>query len=189
MAKTQQGKEDKEIINALAGLIKTSQLHSLNNIAVTNAIKKLSETLDFFLREEPVTLELVGEFFHLNGSRIRFSTDTIFNYNFLINEFKSRELGCITFRNPVREDNIKILLTALNTTDTSQPSFERLSEDLEKAENIDIMKLRQKKNGQKGIPQRCNINEKHFKSDSFRRKNQHKENQESYGSNSGSDCR
>jgi HD-GYP domain-containing protein (c-di-GMP phosphodiesterase class II) len=147
MSSTQKGREDKDLINSLAALIKTSQIHSLNNVAVTNSTKKFFNVLTSFLSEEPVTLELVGDFLHLSGGRIRYSTDTIFNYNFLVNEFKSRELGSITFKDTIREDDMHILLTALTDSDSSRPPFEVLSEHLEGAESIHIIKLRTPEEG------------------------------------------
>ena len=94
----------KDIINYLAGTIKTTQIHHINNIAVTSAIEKLLSILNPLLSENEVILELVGEFFHVDGTRVRYSMDYIFNYDFLVREFKKRELGTIVFKDILKED-------------------------------------------------------------------------------------
>lgn len=142
MLLTNKGRKDKDLINSLSTLIKTAQIHSLNNVAVKNAAKKLIDGLNTLLSGGSVTLELVGEFFHLNGSRIRYSTDSILNYNILVNEFKTRELGSVIFQDILKEDDIKIFLTALMSTDSSMPPFEVLSENFTGTKNISIGKLR-----------------------------------------------
>lgn len=142
MSSTDKGKKPKDLINCLAVLIKTSQIHHLNNIAVINAIKKVLTILNSFLSEGTVILELVGEFFHVNGNRIRYSMDYIFNYDFLIREFKKRELGTIVFEDILQEDDFKALLTALMSTGSSETPFETLFEAFEKIQNISIKKLR-----------------------------------------------
>ncbi|MBI4698163.1 MAG: HD domain-containing protein [Nitrospirae bacterium] len=136
-------KSDKELINALAAAIKTTQIHSLNNIAVINAANKLLEILNSLLKDGTVTLELTGEFFHLNGFRIRYSTDSIFSYNFLVKEFKARELGSITFKEALREADINSLLSGLMSTGFSTDNpFEKLSAALDSLENISVEKIR-----------------------------------------------
>jgi HD-GYP domain-containing protein (c-di-GMP phosphodiesterase class II) len=147
MLSAHKGQEDKDLINSFSALLKTAQIHNLNNIAVINAAKKVIEILNVLLSGGSVTLDLVGEFFHLNGSRIRYSTDSILNYNILVNEFKTKELGSIIFNTTPREDDIKMLLTALLSTDSSKPPFEVLSENLQGTDNISIVKLRKPEEG------------------------------------------
>ncbi len=142
MSSTDKERKTKDLINHLAVSIKTAQIHHLNNIAVINAIKKMLTILNSLLSEGAVTLELVGEFFHVNGNRIRYSMDYIFNYDFLIREFKKRELGTIVFEDILQEEDIKALLTALMSSGFSETPFETLFEAFEEIQNISIKKLR-----------------------------------------------
>lgn len=142
MPLTDKEKEPKDLINQLSVMIKTAQLYHTDNIAVINAIKKFSDILSPIVSEGEATLELVGEFFHLNGSRIRYSMEYVFNYDFLVREFRKNELGSITFTNVLREDEIKSLLTALISADHSDIPFETLQEAANNIKNISIGKLR-----------------------------------------------
>lgn len=142
MLSTNKDRRNNELINCLAVALKTTQIHHLNNISVITAIKKLIAILNPLLSEGAVTLELVGEFFHVDGNRVRYSMDYIFNYDFLIREFKKRELGTIFFEDILQEDDIKTLLAAFMSTGFSETPFETLHEALEEIQNISISKLR-----------------------------------------------
>jgi len=135
-------KEDKDLINSLAVIIKTAQIHHPDNIAVVNAIGKFLVILNPMITENKVTIDLVGEFFHLNGSRMRYSMDSIFNYDFLIREFKKRDIGTIVFEDIIGEKDIKSLLAVLTSSGFSETPFETLSKSIEGLQNISIGKLR-----------------------------------------------
>lgn len=142
MPLTGKEKEPKDLINQLSVMIKTAQLYHTDNIAVINAIKKFSDILNPIVSEGEAALELVGEFFHLNGSRIRYSMEYVFNYDFLVREFRKNELGSITFTKVLHEDEIKSLLAALISADHSDIPFETLQEAAKNIKNISIGKLR-----------------------------------------------
>jgi HD-GYP domain-containing protein (c-di-GMP phosphodiesterase class II) len=148
MLLTDKGREDKELINSMATVIKTVQIHSFDNVAVTNALKKLLNVLNTLLTEGTVNLDLIGEFFHLNGTRIRYSTDSMLNYNFLVNEFKMRQLGSVIFKDTLHEDDVRTFLKALITASSSNSPFEVLSEHLKENKKIDILRLRKPKEGE-----------------------------------------
>jgi HD-GYP domain-containing protein (c-di-GMP phosphodiesterase class II) len=135
-------KEDKDLINSLAVIIKTAQIHRPDNIAVVNAIRKFLIILNPMVSENKVTIDLVGEFFHLNNSRIRYSMDSIFNYDFLIREFKKRDIGTIVFEDVIGEEDIKSLLAVLTFSGSSETPFEALSKSIEGLQNISIGKIR-----------------------------------------------
>src|SRR3989338_6662505 len=143
MPLTGKEKEPKDLINQLSVMIKTAQLYHTDNIAVINAIKKFSDILSPILSEGEAALELVGEFFHLNGSRIRYSMEYVFNYDFLVREFRKNELGSITFTNVLHEDEIKNLLAALISAGHSDIPFETLQEA---ANNINKISIGEKTN-------------------------------------------
>lgn len=54
-----------EIISNLAILLRTSQVHDINNIAVQNLADKVTGLLNEFLKDEKLRqIDLVGEFFY-----------------------------------------------------------------------------------------------------------------------------
>lgn len=132
----------KDLVNSLAVMIKTAQIHNLNNVSVTNSIRRVLDILNSLVSEDAVTLDLVGEFFHVDGGRVRYSMEYIFNYDFLIREFKKRHLGTIVFEEVLGEDDLRALLTALTQSGFSEKPFEALLEAIENIENIDVRPLK-----------------------------------------------
>jgi HD-GYP domain-containing protein (c-di-GMP phosphodiesterase class II) len=67
--------------------------------------------------------------------------DYIFNYDFLIREFKKRELGTIEFEGTMQEADIKSLLSAITSAGFSETPFKSLSKSLEDIKSIHVKKL------------------------------------------------
>ncbi|MEE8329205.1 MAG: HD domain-containing phosphohydrolase [Thermodesulfovibrionia bacterium] len=162
MTATNRERITRDLINYLAVAMKTAQLHHLDNIAVLNAIKKFLAVLNPLLSEGAVTLELVGEFFHVDGNRVRYSMEYIFNYDFLVREFKKRDLGTIVFEEVLKEDDIKDLLSALISSVFSETPFEKLFDTLEAIPNISIMELKKVKDDNVEINRRKAVKKTYF---------------------------
>jgi len=73
-------KEEKEIhrtaqdiINQLSVILRTAHIHDPGNIAVVTAIEKFLLLVGLITQaESQIKLELVGEFFYLNDTRVRY---------------------------------------------------------------------------------------------------------------------
>lgn len=131
----------RNLINSLALLLKTAQIHNINNIAVTNVIHKFLSFLNPMLTSDKITLELAGEFFYINENRVRYSMEYIFNFDFLSREFKRRRLGTIIFHDLLTEEDTKALVDAFIKSINSEDPFQTLTERLEGLPNIDIKEL------------------------------------------------
>jgi HD-GYP domain-containing protein (c-di-GMP phosphodiesterase class II) len=142
MLKTDQENISKELINSLAVAIKTAQIHHINNISVTNSITKFISVFRSLLPKESVMIELVGEFFHVEKNRVRYSMEYIFNYDFLIREFKKWELGTIIFDISLREENVRPLLAVLSSASYTETPFETLNRTIQDTPNISVEKLK-----------------------------------------------
>ena len=142
MSITDTEKKSKELINNLAIAIKTAQIHHIDNVSIDKAINKILYALSFLASKDFVTLELVGEFFYIDGNRIRYSMDYIFNYDFLVREFKKRELGTIIFDDNTSEKDIRALLLSLINIGFSETPLETLQESIKDIKNISIKKLK-----------------------------------------------
>lgn len=136
------GERAKDVVNCMAIVIKTAQLHHVNNIAVVNAIHKFLEILNPLLSSEKITLQLIEEFFNLNGSRIRYSVEYSSNFDFIIEVFKKTGLGAIIIEETLTEDNIKAFLAALKTAELSDMPFQTLYDELVGVPHIKIVKFR-----------------------------------------------
>ncbi|MCX5720248.1 MAG: hypothetical protein NT055_09900, partial [Nitrospirae bacterium] len=75
----------KDIINQFSIVLKTSLIHDPGNVAVRTAIEKFSVLINPLIESErTILLELMGEFFYINGSRIRYSLEYLLNFDFLV---------------------------------------------------------------------------------------------------------
>ncbi len=130
--------EAMNLINSLAILIKTARIHNINNVATLNAIKKLIEILNPLLAEETIALHLRDDHFYLNDSRINFTLEHSANYDMIIECFKALDLGEITFKDSLHEDDIKIFISAFLKAEISETPFRTLEEETNKIPNIEI---------------------------------------------------
>ena len=82
-----------DIINQLAVILRTAQIHDPANIAVTTAIERFLELINQMMDPgQSISLELIGEFFYIDETRIRYSMEHLLNFDFLIRELL--EQGC-----------------------------------------------------------------------------------------------
>jgi hypothetical protein len=132
-----------EIVNYLSIVLKTSLIHDPSNVAVRTAVEKLISLLNPLIKaEKNITLELVGEFFYLNDSRIRYFLEYLLNFDFLIKEFRKRDLGKVTFTSPVEPEDILIFLKAFVTAGFADSPFEQMSEMVMESHAFQIDRLR-----------------------------------------------
>ena len=117
-------KEDKEdyrgehrnaqdLVNLLSVVLRTAQIHDRNNIAVTVAVEKFLSLLNQMIATaRSISLSVIGEYFYLNEVRIRYSLEHLLNFDFLIREFKKRELGNVEFSNALKPEDLQLFLKA-----------------------------------------------------------------------------
>ena len=142
MRKDTSESSSKDIVSTLSVLVKTAQIHNVNNVAVTNIIDKLLSILNPLITSGAVKIELVGEFFHINENRVRYTMENVFNFDFLIKEFRKNNLGTIVFNNTLQEKDIKCLISAITTSALAEDPFDLIDEKLQDITNIDIDKLK-----------------------------------------------
>ncbi|MCE5194321.1 MAG: HD-GYP domain-containing protein [Nitrospiraceae bacterium] len=155
----------KDIVNQLAVIARTALIHDVNNIAVTAAIEKLAATLNPLVKQQgKLTLEVGGEFFYLNEIRIRYSLEYLTNFDFLIREFKKRELGSVVFTDVVKLEHLQKFLKAFTGSIFSQHPFEALSEEMETVDVLQVGKLRKIKeeNTETGFDIRKEVKKTYF---------------------------
>jgi HD-GYP domain-containing protein (c-di-GMP phosphodiesterase class II) len=132
-----------EIINQLSIVLKTALIHDPSNIAVRTAIGKLISLVNPLVESEKgVNLELIGEFFHINNLRVRYSLEYLLNFDFLVKEFRKREIGSVLFKNLVKTEDVQIFLKASITSALSDSPYETMFEMMAESPNIKIGKLK-----------------------------------------------
>lgn len=136
-------KNAKDLINQLSVVIRTAQIHDTNNVAVVSSIDKLVIITNTLVKHENmINLELRGEFFYLNDYRIRYPMEYLLNFDFLIREFKKRELGSIIFKQQVSSEDIKQFIRTFIAAAFSSSPFESIREKLSGNKNILVDRLK-----------------------------------------------
>ncbi len=132
-------KNAKELINQLSVVLRTSQIHDANNVALVSSISRLVAMINTLVSQENIlVLELRGEFFYMNEYRIRYSLEYLLNFDFMVREFKKRELGSVTFKGQIRSDDIKRFIKAFLDASFSQEPFNTIQEEITHVRNIDV---------------------------------------------------
>lgn len=159
----------KEIINSLAVVIKTSHVHDSKNVAVLTAIDRFISSVNPLIDEfNSLTLELVGEFFYINQMRIKYSMEYLLNFDFLIREFKRRELGSITINSQITPQDIQMFIKAFISSSFSDEPFKALSERVSSINSLVIGQLKKIKEDEE-IDIRKTVKKTYFNAVSFTR--------------------
>ena len=137
--------ESANLINCLSLAFKTARFHDINNIAVMKAIHKLLELLNPFLYEQSITLQLMGDNFYVNENRVRYTSEYLANFDFIMEEFTKLRIGTLTFANNLQEENVKILISSVLNAEESENPFETLFEALKPVDNIAISEMEEVK--------------------------------------------
>jgi putative nucleotidyltransferase with HDIG domain len=133
----------KDLVNQFSAALRSSQIHDPNNEAVTSIIDKLVAMINSFIASERfVALELRGEFFYINDSRIRYSLEYLLNFDFLVREWKRRELGSIIFKDKIVSEDIKVFARAFIAAPFSTEPFETIQEKTAGLKNISVERLK-----------------------------------------------
>jgi HD-GYP domain-containing protein (c-di-GMP phosphodiesterase class II) len=136
----------RDVINQIAVFVRTSQIHNLHNVAVLRAIDRFVATVNPLLvmlnSGQDLTLELIGEFFYLNGSRVRYPMEYLFNFDFLIREFKKRGLGSIAFHGSVTSEDIGKFIEVFISSSFSGEPFNVLSSGTAQIDSISVGPLK-----------------------------------------------
>lgn len=145
----EQIKISQDIINQLSVILRTSQIHDTSNIAVVNSIERFLLLLNQFFKdnESSLILDLIGEFFYINDRRVRYALEYLLNFDFLIKEFRKRQLGKVIFRNNLQANDIQLFLKAFNLAGSSNSPYETMVEIISESENVDIDRLKKIKEG------------------------------------------
>lgn len=139
----QLNKEAKNLINQLAVVLRSAQFHSPSNVAVLSAIEKFVTSINPFIESEAiVSFEVVGEFFYVNDTRVRYSVEYLLNFDYLMKEFKERDLGSIEFKSTITPVDMQRLIKAFFGCLNSPDRLNAMETMLADAHHIIIGRLR-----------------------------------------------
>jgi HD-GYP domain-containing protein (c-di-GMP phosphodiesterase class II) len=133
----------KDIVNQLAAVIRTSQIHDPSNVAVLSAVNKFISIINPLIESEgSIHLELVGEYFYVNESRIKFPMEYLVNFDYLVREYKKHMLGSITFTNAVTAEDMQTFIKAFTSSSFSSDPFIALSEGVAEVKSLTVGVIR-----------------------------------------------
>lgn len=133
----------KDIINQIAVMVRTAHIHDPGNIAVTTAIERFTATVNPLVNlNGKVTLEIVGEYFYLDESRVRYSMEYLLNFDFLIREFKRRDLGSLIIDGPLTTEDLQVFVKAFLNAPFSDTPFEAISEGIARVDALTVGPLK-----------------------------------------------
>jgi len=141
--KQELGRNARDILNQLAVIIRTAQLHNPANVAVVSSIEKFVHLVNGVLRAEgPIEIELVGEYFYANGDRVKFSMEYLLNFDFLQREFRRRQLGSLKIGSGTAPEDVQKFLTAFLGCQYAPDPYEDLAGALDRVKSIEPGRLR-----------------------------------------------
>ena len=130
------------LINQLAIILRTAQIHSANNAALTGSVDKfVSMVNELISGENTVSLKLRGYYFYLNDQRVRYSTDHLSNYDYLIGELKKTDLGTISFEHEINPAGINTFIHAFSESLNLQDPFEFIEEKIAGVSSIIVKRI------------------------------------------------
>jgi len=132
----------RDLLNQLSALLRISQVHDTSNEAVISGIDRLVSIVNELIgNQQTVKLILRGEYFYLNDLRIRYFLEHLLNFDFLIREFKKRELGSVIFMDDVGHEDIKTFIGAFISSTFSQKPFDAIEKKMSAVQSVAVEKL------------------------------------------------
>jgi HD-GYP domain-containing protein (c-di-GMP phosphodiesterase class II) len=158
----------KDLINQISVVMRTAQIHDTNNVATASAISKLVSMINILLgRENFIALELRGEFFYVNDFRIRYSLEYLLNFDFLVREFKKRELGSVIFKHQLKVDDVKVFTKAFISSPFSEEPFIVFQEQMSDVQSMEIARLKKIVEDEDSLDVRKMIKKSYFNAVSY----------------------
>ncbi len=157
----------KELINQLAIIIRNAYLHSLDNVAVRSAMDRFIELLMPVIEEDNLArVELLGEYFYLNETRIRYPLELMLNFDYLIREFRKRGLGAVTFYPGLSREHLIVFVKSFIDAAYLNTPYEAMVAKLEPIDTIDLAPLKHVSE-EEGLDRRRIVKKTYFNAVSF----------------------
>ncbi len=157
----------KELINQLAIIIRNAYFHSLDNVAVQTSMDRLLELLGpVFAEDNLAKIELLGEYFYLNDTRVRYPVELMLNFDYLIREFRRRGLGSVILFPGLNKEHLKFFVKAFIDIAYLNTPFEAMVAKLEDVDTIDVEPLKHISE-EEGLDRRRIVKKTYFNAVSF----------------------
>ncbi len=160
--------EGKTIINQFGVMLRTGHIHDIDNVAVIEAAEKFLNLVTPVIETDgSMRIELMGEFFYINDSRVRYPLEYLLNFDYLLREFQRRELGKVIFDHPLGIDDLKSFLKVFINASFSSTPYEAMAASLEDVPTIRIERLKKIQEEEDGIDKKKIVKKTYFNAVSF----------------------
>lgn len=103
----------------LCVLVKTARIHDVGNVAFQGPLSNFIETVDqMWTAEGDFKLQAVGDFLYLNQHRLRVDASSYPSYQYLIDEFRVRDLSGFSFTGKLTPPEVKKFVRLFLDVDT-----------------------------------------------------------------------
>ncbi len=139
-------KYSKDVVHGLAVILRSSQIHDPGNVAVVSSINKYVAMVNKLVEESGyISAELVGEYFYVNGNRVKFPSEYMASFDFMSKEFAGRGLGSVTFNEKISPAEMQLLIRAFLSVAGLPKPYEALVSAVSDSPRIEIGKARIRK--------------------------------------------
>lgn len=130
------------LINQLSVLLRSAEVHHVKNIAVGKAVNNFVLQVNEFIKNEgDFILELRGAFFFVNESRIRYSSEVMVNFDYLVRLFRTLMVGTVIIKSGAGANEIISLTEAFVKAPAINP-FEIISQKVSHINSIAVYELK-----------------------------------------------
>ena len=130
------------LINQFAIILRTANIHSTNNVAFKSAAGKFIEIInEMIAHENSITLQLRGDYFYLNDTRVRYAPEYVLNFDFLAGMFRKTEVGAIIVKKELSLENVDFFIHSLVEADFLHETFDVLAEKMSRVSIIELKRL------------------------------------------------
>ena len=142
-----------QLMNQLAILIKTSQIHGQGNVALVQPTENVLNTLErFFQGDSEVALNLQGNYLFLDDLKLKVDIQGFSNLMFMVEELKKRETGSLIFSRGISSADVLKFCSIFGNFDPRPPQpFQRFQNDIAQARvahvGIEILEAKKEKEG------------------------------------------
>ncbi len=135
-------KTKRNLINQLAVLLRSAEIHHVKNIAVGKAVNNFVFYVNEFIKNEgDFILELRGDFFFVNEFRIRYSSEVMVNFDYLVRLFRTLMVGTVIIKSGAETNEIISLTDAFVNAPKINP-FEIISRKISHINSIAVYELK-----------------------------------------------
>jgi len=130
------------LINQLAVVFRSAEVHHVKNIAVGKAANNFVSLVNEFIQYEgDFILELRGDFFFVNEFRIRYSSQVMINFDYLVRLFRTVKVGTIIIKSGAGTSELISLIEAFVKAPAINP-FEIIAQKISCINTIDVYALK-----------------------------------------------